>query len=339
MRLLPFIFLLLFCSCNTGNEGPAGEAAINDSLTEALDSPELKALNDKILQDPSNDSLYQERALLYLRLEQPEAAINDAKRAIRIDSTDVGNYLSLVDIYFSQNQTRLAKDLLLIIEQKFPRNTEALLKLAEMYWLVRQYQNGIDYVNKALRIDEHLARAYYIKGGIYRESGDTTRAISSLVTATEQNTRYIDAYYDLGVIYSARKNPVAFQYFENVLRINPDHPDAAYGRAKLLQDLGRIDDAVTAYKELSEKSADCVRCHYNLGAIYLELMKDYQKAVDEFTETIKLEPGNPQNYFARGYSYAKLGDEESARADYRVCLKIDPAFDAAALGLSELEKK
>lgn len=334
---LLFLALTLFsCNGDTGAESSVDPVA-SDSLVFSTESPELKAVSEKILTDPANAALYHERALLYLKLDQPQAAVNDAKRAVRLDSTDAKYYLALADIYFTTNQTRQVKDLLEIIEKKFPENTEALLKLAELYWLVRQYQKGIEYVNRALRINENLARAYYIKGGIYRESGDTSRAISSLETATEQDNRFTDAFYDLGVIYSARRNPIALQYFSNVLRIDPQHADAHYGRAKLLQDLGKTDEAINAYNEILKFDSNCARCLYNLGALHVEIKKDNRKALEHFSSLIKLEPDNIQAYFARGYTYSKLGDYESARADYQMCLKMDPAFEPAAQGLNELD--
>src|SRR5690606_18431857 len=146
----------------------------------------------------------------------------------------------------------------------FPENTEALLKLSELYFLVQDYQQAIDYVNKALKIDETIAKGYYIKGSIYRESGDTGRAISSLETATEQNNQYIDAFYDLGVIYSARRNPVAMDYYNTVLRLDPAHEAAGYAKAKFLQDFGKYDEAIALYGELVKQHPDCQHCYYNL---------------------------------------------------------------------------
>jgi tetratricopeptide (TPR) repeat protein len=171
-----------------------------DSLSIKLNSPELKAVNAELLKDPGNAELYNKRALIYLGIKEYEAAVNDAKRAIRLDSASAAYHLTLVDAYFTGNKTRQAKDELELTAKIFPENTEALMKLAELYFLVKQYQKGIDYVNKALKVDAGLARAYYIKGSIYRESGDTTRAISSLETAVAQYNKNEDVFYDVGFI-------------------------------------------------------------------------------------------------------------------------------------------
>jgi tetratricopeptide (TPR) repeat protein len=244
--------------------------------------------------------------------------------------------MTLVDAYYTQNNTRLAKDLLEIIEKKFPDNVDALLKLSELYYLVKQYQKGIDYVNKALKINDRSAKAYYLKGSIYRESGDTGRAISSLETAIEQDIKYENAFIDIAVMYSARKNPIALEYYNNAIKINPYNENTIYARAKLLQDLGKTDEAIIEYKSILSKNKNCENCYYNLGAIYLEIKKDNKNALENFTNAIALNPNSVEAYFARGYTYYKLKDKESAKADYNMCLKIQPNFEAAIQGLNEL---
>lgn len=326
-------FVLFSCGENSDVEKSNQKA---DSLSIKLNSPELKAVNAELIKDASNAELYNKRAKIYLGLKQFPEAKNDSKRAIRIDSTQAPFYLTLADIYFSENNTREAKELLESTAKKFPDNIESLLKLAELYFLVQKYQDGITYVNNALKINENLAKAYYIKGSIYRESGDTSRAISNLETAVEQDNKYVDAYYDLGVLYAARRNPIALDYYNNALSVDPNHVEANYAKAKLLQDIGKIDEALAQYDVIIAKNKDCENCYYNRGAIYLELKKDVKKAVGEFSKAIEINPNYVEAYFARGYAYSKLKDKESAKADYRMCLKIQPGYEAAVEELNSL---
>ena len=333
-----FLFILIALgSCkNNSNEELKTETSINDSLSIKLNSPELKAVNAELLDNPNSAELYDKRANIYISLKQLNEAVNDAKRAIKLDSTKADFYMTLVDAYYTQNNTRLAKELLEIIQKKFPENVDALLKLAEIYYIVKQYQKGIDYVNTALKINERLAKAYYLKGSIYRESGDTARAVSSLETAIEQDTKFENAYIDIALMYAARKNPIALEYYNNALKINPYNDNTIYARAKLLQDIGKIDEAIIEYKSILTKNKNCENCYYNLGAIYLEIKKDNKIALENFTNAIALNPNSAQAYFARGYTYSKLKDKASAKADYNMCLKIQPNFESAIQALNEL---
>lgn len=332
---LSIVLLSFLFSCKN-NEAEKTDLARTDSLSIKLNSPELKTVNKELLENPNSAELYFKRGKVYFGLHELEEAVNDAKRAIKIDSTKADYFMLLVDAYYGQNKTRQAKDELEKMEKKFPDNTETLMKLGELFYIVRQYQKAIDYINKALRIDEHMAKGYFLKGKIYSESGDTTRAISSLITATEQDNAYEDAFYDLGVIYAARKNPIALEYYQSALRINPNNNDTKYARAKFLQDIEKIDEAIKEYETLASKTKTCEHCYYNLGAIYLNVKKDNKKALEYFSKAIELNPSYIEAYFARGYTYSKLNDKENAKADYKMCLKLQPNYEAAIEGLNEL---
>jgi tetratricopeptide (TPR) repeat protein len=307
-----------------------------DSLSIKLNSPELKSLNAKLLEDPKNPDLYIKRSALWIQYKQFDAAAGDAKRAIRIDSTVASYWVALADVYFAENKTRQTKEILERTVVKFPESTEALMKLSELFFIVKQYKEAIENINKALKINENIAKAYYLKGSIYRESGDTTKAISSLETATEQDNRFADAYYDLGVIYAARRNPIAFDYYGNALRVDPGYLNAQYAKAKLLQDLGKYDEAITEYTALLNKDKNYAQADYNIGAIYLDVKGEYQKAIEHFNKALEQNDQWAGAYFARGYSYAKLKDKVNASADYKKCLSIDPNFTEATVGLREL---
>lgn len=332
---LIYFILLSFLSCSEPIVTKQ-EQKKADSLSIHLNSPELKAINEQLLKDPSNPELYIKRSQLYIQYKQFEEAIGDAKRAIRIDSTIADYYVTLADVYFAENKTRQTKEILERTVVKFPESTEALMKLSELYFIVKQYKEAIEHINKALKINENIARAYYLKGSIYRESGDTTKAISSLETAIEQDNLFSDAFYDLGIIYAARKNPIAFDYYNNAIRTNSSNLDCYYAKAKLLQDLGKYDEAITEYTALLNKDKNYLQAAYNIGAIQLNIKKDYKKAIDYFTKVIELDDQMADAYFARGYCYALLNEKDNAIKDYKKCLSINPNYTEATVGLRQL---
>ena len=332
--------LFLFFACQNSNINKEEISSQNkraDSISIQLNSKELKWVNGELVGDPNNPELYNKRAKIYLGLEQLEEALADCKLVLKLDSTVAAYYNTLIDVYFAQNNTRLAKETLLEVEKKFPENTEALLKLGELYYLVKQYQNAITYVNKALKVDESLAKGYYLKGSIYRESGDTSLAVSSLETAIEQDNKFEDAFYDLGIIYAARKNPLALDYYNNTLSLNPENQNALYARARYYQAIGETEKAIIEYKNMVSKVKSCDQCYYNLGAIYFGLKNNPEQAVEYFTKAIEVNPNYLEAYFARAFIYAKLKDKTSAKADYNMCLKLQPDYEDAIRGLNELK--
>lgn len=333
-----FVATLALASCKTGADKTAEDTAHTDSLMKTLNSPELKVISQKILDDPNNADLYNERARIYLSLKRNEEAVSDAKRAIRIDSTKAEYYLTEADIFFAANETRNSKDAMELVVKKFPTNTEGLLKLGELYYLVKQYDNAFAKINDALKVNVNLSKAYYLKGSIYKETGDTAKAISSLETAIEQDNKNYGAFLDLGLIYGARKNTIALEYFENAISINPERTDGLYAKAKLLQDLNKTDEAIALYNRILKADSLHEFSLYNIGAIELDVKKDAKAALEHFTKAINANPKYAEAYFARGVCYQELKDKANAFADYNMCLQLKPNYEPAVDALNSLGK-
>lgn len=338
-KIIALIFIsIIIVSCKQGTDSVAEDTKRTDSLLKIINSPDLAALNKKILDNPDDASLYNERAKIYLQFQQTEDAINDAKRAIRIDSTNAAFYLTEADIFFAANETRNAKDVLEKVVKQFPENTDGLLKLGELYFFVKQYENAFAKINQALKVNENLAKGYYLKGNIYKEIGDTAKAISSLETAIEQDNKNYGAFLDLGLIYGAKKNPLAFEYYNNAISLNPTNSEALYAKAKLFQDMGQIKDAVAGYNQILKTNPKHVFSMYNLGAIEFGINKNPQKALEYFTNAINAEPKYAEAYFARGACYQEMKDNANASADYNMCLQLKPNYEPAVEGLNSLGK-
>lgn len=339
---LSFLFIILsvlaFPSCKQGDDKLTENTARTDSLYKVINAPELKIINQKILENPSDGNLYNDRAKLYLKYKMLEDAINDAKRAIRIDSSNVNYYLTQADVFFAANETKNCKDVLEKVVVKFPTNTDGLLKLGELFYFVKQYEYAFAKINLALKVNENLAKAYYLKGNIYKEIGDTAKAISSLETAIEQDNKNYGAFLDLGLIYASRKNGIALEYYDNALSIKPTSIEALYAKAKLLQDINKIDESIVIYNHILKIDSVHVFSIYNLGAIELENKKNTTNAFTYFSKAIKINPKYAEAYFARGVCYQELNDKTNALADYSMCLQIKPNYLPAVDAINTIGK-
>ena len=56
---------------------------------------------------------------------------------------------------------------------------------------------------------------------------------------------------------------------------------------------------------------------------------DYDKAIADYTEAIRLKPDYAYAYYGRGKAYAEKGDLDKAIADYTVAVRLKPDFAAA----------
>ena len=131
---------------------------------------------------------------------------------------------------------------------------------------------------------------------------------------------------------------MAFQYYDNALSINPTSSEALYAKAKLFQDMNKINDAVLLYNQILKNDPSHLFSIYNLGAIELNINKNPKKAIEYFTKAIDTNPKYAEAYFARGVCYQELNDKPNALADYSMCLQLKPNYEPAIDGLNSLGK-
>ncbi|MEO0404196.1 MAG: tetratricopeptide repeat protein, partial [Bacteroidota bacterium] len=224
---------------------------------------------------------------------------------------------------------------------KNPESIPCLLKCAEMNVHLRQYEDAIQQVNKALNVDDKYAEAYYIKGRIYKEIGDSSLAASSYQTATEVDPTYYDAYLEAGLLYSQTGSDVALEFFKSAMDIRPNSVEALYAMAYHLQitgaeDTSRWRKADEHYLQILDIDPSNSLAHFNQGFIDLEYRSEYRDAIDHFTQAIETYPAYYQAYYNRGLCHESLDEKDLALADYDQALAIESSFTSAALAKSRV---
>jgi len=331
--LLPVI--ALFISSCGNNKTPADPVSSSESTNTSAVPKELQELNEKIAKDTTNATLFYTRAKYYLNVRDFNASMLDMSHVMKLDSMKPDYYITISDIYLFGNHSSKCKDALEKCLSLDPKNTEAMIKLAQLYFYVKKYQESINMVNEALKIDNYIPKAYFLKGLNYKEAGDTAKAISSMITATEQDQEFYSAFEEIGAMYAAKKNKLGISYFDNALRINPKSVETYYNKGKLYQDLKDWDNAVKTYQDLLKMEPNHKHTHYNLGAIALVEKEDYSQAIKHFTDALTIDPKYVEAYYARGTCYFQSGDKVKAKADYQMAVQIDPAYQPAVEALKE----
>lgn len=326
------IFISGIFACGNG-EGSQQAVSSNDSTPG-----DIRTINDRINEDRNNPELYVERAKAWFAHKDYEAAISDMKIALNIDSSKADYFIFLSDLYFTQNKTRDTRDMLRKAMKLDTSNAQAMMKYSQLFYLLRKYDTAIFFINRSLHFDRANATANFQKGMILKEAGDTAKSITSFQSAVELNPEYFDAYMQLGILMSVAKNPLAVEYFNTALKIEPKSIEALYGMGKFLQNAGEYENALKAYDKLLALSPENQDAVFNTGAIYFE-QKKYDLAIKKFESIIQRDENFFRGYYGRGRCYEALGEKQKAIDDYRHCLAIKPDYDLAAIQLDFILKK
>jgi tetratricopeptide (TPR) repeat protein len=298
----------------------------------------LDLLNKKISANPRNPELFNERALFYLNNNEANEAFKDIAQAIELDSSNAGYYLTLSDISLAMGRLQGSVEALYKAAELDDKNLQAMIKLAEISIVFLDYQKALEYIDKALKIDLLAPQAYFLRGVVFLENGDTIRAIRNFQQAIEVDQDFFDAHVQLGLLYAGRQNALAINYFNNALNIEPDNTDVLYNLAMFYQEAGDYNKAILHYNMILECDPDFFVAFFNLGFIHMVFLEDYTSAIDFFSEAINLRHDYAEAYYNRGLAHELMLNVEKSQADYRKSLEYKPNYDKAIEGLNRIDE-
>ena len=187
------------------------------------------------------------------------------------------------------------------------------------------YERAIGLYRRALEIAPDyaaawtgLARVYgnQVEKGLRNNEEGHALALGAVTRALDLDPNSADAYAELAWIamYLDGNLEKAARNFERAIELAPADPEILYDSATLIQDLGRIDEAI-ALKEYSV-ARDPVnpRRQYNLGNAYL-FGRRYQDAVSSYRLALALSPDLLGARYHIGRALLLLGEPDAALSE------------------------
>lgn len=186
----------------------------------------------------------------------------------------------------------------------------------------RQIEGCTAFVQSGSSPKTDLASAYANRGQAYIRKNDYDRAIADYSRSIEL-ARTASAYFGRAFAYHRKREyERAIRDYDEVLKIDPAHDGAKRNR-----------DAVVRLVRLSVRlKADTV---IRRGDAHWDA-KRFDDAIHEYSEAIRIDPGNTLALTKRGRAYQQKGDIERAMADYDEALRLDPKNSAALASRAEL---
>lgn len=335
MKLRSLYFLLAFAPALLSSCGNGGDAPLTDSINSG-DSVAL--INEQIRKDPGNLDLYLQRSKLSMRKKDYASSLADMDRILAIDSSKADYLIAAADINFFTGKVARTLQLLERAVKVNPDNIDCMLRLAQLYHYLTKYDEEIVLLDNVLRKDVRNAQAYFMKGMLFKDKGDTTKAISSMQTCVEQDPDHYNAYIQLGLLTAAQKLPVAESYYLNAIKINPNSEEALYNLGMFYQETDNYNAAIETYTTLLKINPHHFDAHFNLGMLHTVKLNVVDEGLKYFNLAIEDNPKEPRGYYGRGYCFEKKGDVTNAIADYKMALQVDPDYTNASIALNRVQK-
>ena len=107
------------------------------------------------------------------------------------------------------------------------------------------------------------------------------------------------------------------------MRIDPEYPEAHFNLGNLLQDVGKPDEAIAAYRSAIQFKPDYVKALCNLGNALGDRDK-LEEAVEAYRRAARIDPHFVEAHFNLANAYRRQGRPEQAADSYRRLLRLEP---------------
>nr|XP_045599987.1 dnaJ homolog subfamily C member 7-like [Procambarus clarkii] len=311
----------------------------------------LKLYTQAIDLCPDCAAYFSNRSACYMMLGKYYEALNDAREAVRLDTSFVKGYLRVAKCNIALGDATAALSVLRQANELEPNNKALREETSKAQSLVRcqeevvkatakaDYRTAIFHLDRALDLavgcrNLKITKAEYLV--FLQRYADAQEMVNEILQYESGNA---DAIYVRGMCLYYQDNPeAAFNHFQHVLRLAPDHQKArdVYKKAKLLKqkkeegnDAFKKGNFLEAFNLYTEALAidplnkhTNAKLYFNRATVGSKINK-LEQATEDCTAAINLDEGYVKAYLRRAKCYQLLEKHEEAVRDYEKVTRLD----------------
>jgi protein O-mannosyl-transferase len=132
------------------------------------------------------------------------------------------------------------------------------------------------------------------------------------------------AYYNLGnFCRDSGKIPLAMEWYQKALQLNPGYVKAHHNLADILKTQGRLSEAASHYNRILQIDPNRVEAYFNLGTVF-QLQGKLDRAEDYYHRALSLDPNHISSHNNLGAILVLQGRFGEAERHFNSVLKLDP---------------
>jgi tetratricopeptide (TPR) repeat protein len=222
-----------------------------------------------------------------------------------------------------------------VLEER-PDTAQACQLLAELRLKQRRFDEGMSWVQRARDIDPEHPRTLNLLGRVLDHRGDLAEAEAAFRKSVERDPEYADALANLGhVLLRTGRAAEAEQLFRRAIQYDREHGLANLSLGAILYEQRRPELAVLHLQAGIQRELTNRPGQFTL-AIALHQLGRFDEAITAYRRLVAAGDEDPRVYSGLAAALDALGDVDIATAGYEVALEIEPGFPPAAAGLADI---
>lgn len=229
-----------------------------------------------------------------LRMRQPDYAVQCFTHALDLnEDLECRDYLS--QAYIQCNKLSQAYEQLQKMSEAQPDNQKILIRMAEVAYMMEDYNVMADACEKAVVINNENPLVYFFYARACHGLGDYNNAVAMLTKAISLKNDYYDAYLLRGEVLLETED------------VDAADEDVAY----LQEHVGDTEDILLLKARIEEKKGN------------------NETVVNIYNKVVELNPFCVAAFRGRGKAKKAVGDEQGAEEDLKTADELEPANNQA----------
>ena len=274
------------------------------------DEDRLSDLNQAVKVVPENLDAIRMRGALYLKMGQPEKALEDFKKWTELEPENLSAYLVMVQVLSQLDRDAEAKE---VLDNAIKQNPKASGLLALRARMLLEATRGMEDEEAEASVGKALADA---EAALVIDENDI-EALLVRATILADKKRFDEALRDVN----------------KALELQPGLVQALWRRSLVFAANKQYDEAVKDIKLLAANDPANELIQLQLGALY-NAMEEPRRALDIYDRVLRVDPENADALRGRGDAHLSLGQHKEAVKDFEESLEINPEDDGVLNNLA-----
>jgi tetratricopeptide (TPR) repeat protein len=290
----------------------------------------LAILNSIISRSPEFYRAYDLLATVYKKQNKSNLVVqtyNKMKELVPVNELEIN--IAIIKYYLSNNKTNDALLLLKNMIRKYPYDEELHELLCGIYIGMKDTKAAQGELSFLLSSDSTNYRYYLMYAEIYKITGDQEKikeysslGYEWLQQNLDENNENIPLVFEKASILQKNKDlKGAVEIYDNILKHFPSNYRALKEKARITVAMQKWQNAILLYNELLRHYTPEEEFYNNTAIAYIEL-GNFEEALNNFSNTLELNPSNVDALYNRSKLYEMLGDTQKAGKDLETMEQI-----------------